>query len=278
MENFIDTHAHLSGEISRGNLASVLARATGAGVKRTVCSSTSPSDWHVYSKAATEFPDALSWQIGIHPEDIAPESEGALGALASFFTGSGETPQPVAIGEIGLDYFHLPECGEKAERAISLQKEILRKQLLIASQLDCKVCIHARSKKSASCGRNAVMDCSGEIERADVKFSNVVFHCYAGTPGELSALNEAGARASFTGIITFKNSEEMRQALKRQGLDLLMLETDSPFLSPSPLRGKPNEPANIPLIAKAAAEILGADIETVARKTTENAEEFFRLK
>ena len=115
------------------------------------------------------------------------------------------------------------------------------------------------------------------IDASGVDWARVVFHCFSDGPELLAPILARGGRASFTGIVTYKNAENVREALKRQPLDRLMLETDAPYLAPVPKRGKPNEPAYVRHTAAFAAEVLGLSLEELARITTANAKAFYNL-
>jgi TatD DNase family protein len=188
-------------------------------------------------------------------------------AIPTYF---GTDPGPVALGEIGLDHFHLPKYPDEAAELKSLQEKVFREQLSLAYQLDCPVVIHSR---------NAVEDCIRVIDQSGVDWKRVVFHCWTDGPDLMREVNDRGGRASFTGILTYKNpsADPVRQAALEQGLDVLMLETDSPYLSPEPVRGKPNEPANVAHIASFAADLFGVSRESLAGITTRNACEFYGL-
>ncbi len=264
----IDTHAHLDKFIYDDSLQSMLENAKKAGVTKIITCSTTPEDWKIYADIATQYPE-ISWQVGIHPTEIKENDDIALDALSSLFIPSGETPIPVAIGEIGLDFFRLPNDKDETEKIKSRQIEIFSKQLNIAADLNAKVCIHARS---------AVRESIEAIEKSNLDFQNVVFHCFAGSVEELLELNERGARASFTGIITYKSADEMRNAMKAQPLNLLMLETDCPYLAPIPKRGQICEPSMLSITAIEAAKILDKSAKYIADLTTENAINFFDIK
>jgi len=265
--NFIDTHAHLSDFVANGTLPEVLNRARKNNVARIITCSTTPSEWILYRDLCKEHSDILSWEIGIHPTEIKPDDDLALDALSSFFIDS--QTAPVAIGEIGLDFYRMTGSPAENDAIKNRQIEIFRRQLRIANDLDCKICVHAR---------DAVRESIDIISQENVNFSNVVFHCFSGTNQELKELNALGARASFTGVITYKNAAPMRENMISQGLQKLMFETDCPYLAPMPLRGKQNEPANIPLTASFAAKEFGISIVDMARITTENAFSFFCLR
>lgn len=263
---FIDTHAHLDGFGRAGRLAEVVGRARGAGVGKIVACSTNPDEWLFYESVAREFAGSVYWQIGIHPGEISDNCEIALDSIGSFF--ASDRP-PVAIGEIGLDYFRAPSDPEEFEALRARQIKIFSRQLELSNSFgDAKICVHARE---------SVGDCVAQIAAAGVDFSRAVFHCYAGTAEELEEINALGARASFTGIITYKSAAQMRKAMLAQGIGRLMLETDSPYLAPVPLRGGENEPANIPLVARAAAEIFGVSEEYLADAVYENSRDFFGI-
>ncbi len=264
----IDTHAHLDKFINDGSVEEIISRATTVGVEKIVACSTSPEEWALYARAARRFPE-IAWQAGIHPSEIKDTDDIALDGLSSLFIPSSDTPIPVAIGEIGLDFYRLPKDEREAEKIKTRQLEIFLRQLNIAADLDTKVCVHARS---------AVRESIDAIEKSNLDFSNVVFHCFAGTPNELIELNERGARASFTGIITYKNADEMRKAMKAQPLNMLMFETDCPYLAPTPKRGQICEPAMLTLTVTEAAKILDLDANYLADLTAENAKEFFSIE
>ena len=263
---YADTHAHLDTFANRGELEKIVERARLAGVEKIVACSTKSDEWLLYERAAADFPGEVYWQIGIHPGEISENCEIALDSLGAFF--SSERP-PVAIGEIGLDYYRPPADAEEFEAMKARQAEIFARQLELSNSFpDAKICVHARESLS---------DCVRLISEAGVDFSRVVFHCYSGTAKEIFEINELGGRGSFTGIITYKNAGQMREAMRAQGIGKLMLETDCPYLAPVPLRGSVNEPSNIPVILRAAAEIFGVDEKYIADAAYENSVEFFGL-
>lgn len=263
----IDTHTHLDSFQKEGKLAEVLANAKENNVERIIACSTTPSDWILYSEMSAQNQN-IFWQAGIHPTEIAENDDIALDALSSLFIENKKHSAPVAIGEIGLDFYRLPNDEEESEKIKKRQREIFGRQLRIAADLNLKVCVHARESLDA---------CVEEIEKSRLNFANVVFHCYSGSAKQLLELNERGARASFTGIITYKNAAEMRKAMLAQGLETVMLETDCPYLAPVPYRGQVCEPAMLSKTCEAAAEIFGVDKEYLADASTNSAESFFAL-
>ncbi len=261
----IDTHCHLEPFVTKGTLSTVLTQADFTSVKRMIAVGTDPEDWPVYQKLASEYPDKIYYSIGLHPCYVKENYVDAIEQIAHYVESS---PRPVAIGEIGLDYFHLPQDQEQIKQTITHQKQSFRLQLELASKYNLPVIIHSRK---------AFKDCVDLIDASPVDWKQVVFHCFPDGPEEVKILNERGGRASFTGIITYKKSENIRQAALQQGLDLLMLETDAPYLSPEPCRGKPNEPAYLQHTAQFCAKLFKISLEELAEATTRNAVEFFSL-
>lgn len=260
----IDSHCHLQKPLLKGEAGAVLERMSAAGVEHCITIGTGPSDWDPYYKLAGS-DKRVSWTVGIHPCDVGEDWKDHLMALPSYFA---TNPRPVALGEIGLDHFHLPKYPDEAAEVKSLQEAAFRAQLELAYELSCPVVIHSR---------NAVEACVRLIDQSGVDWRKVVFHCFTDGPDLLAPILERGGRASFTGILTYRNAPVVREAALLQGLSRLMLETDSPYLTPEPKRGQPNEPANIRDIAVFAAELFGVDLAEVEAITSRNAIEFFGL-
>lgn len=266
----IDTHCHLAEFARRGDLPAVLDRASAAGVTRVITIGTSPDDWALYADLAAAHPGRVDYTVGLHPCDIEEKIPWAsqVAQILPFFqrpTG----PRPVALGEIGLDRFHLPKDPAQAAAIFAHQEQAFRVQLALARELACPVVIHSR---------DAFPDCLRVIDESGVDWKKIVFHCFAHGPDEVRQLCARGGRASFTGIITYKNAQPVRYALAAQGPDVLMLETDAPYLAPVPHRGQPNEPAYTTHTAATAAEILKIPLAQLAAQTTANAKDFYGLR
>lgn len=260
----IDTHCHLEKCVQKRELDAVLARADEAGVRQLITIGTSPKDWPLYHNLATDKPN-IHWTAGLHPSDVDEDFRDALAQLAPCWTN--RTP-PVAVGEIGLDYFRLPKDEAEAAKIKKHQADAFRFQLDLALQFDCPIVVHSRA---------AFDDCVATIDSSGFPWERVVFHCFADGAEEIQRLNARGGRGSFTGIVTFKNAEATRQAVVEQGIHKLMVETDAPYLAPEPHRGKPCELAMIKHTAEKCAELLGLSFEKLAERTTANAEAFFGL-
>ncbi len=263
----IDTHTHLDGFLTGGSLPGVLRRAREAGLEGMIAIGTAPDDWDLHRGIARDNPGYVHATVGLHPCAVDAGWEGAVSRIAGYWeTGSG--PRPVALGECGLDRFHLPKDAAEAEKVYAWQRGAFAAQLGLARKLGCPLVVHSRG---------AFADCIAMIAESGVDWGRVVFHCFSEGPAEIAVLNERGGRGSFTGILTYKNADSVRAAAKAQGAGRLMVETDAPYLAPVPHRGKPNEPAYVAHIGDYAAELLGMPREELAAVTTANARSFFGI-
>lgn len=262
---WIDSHCHLEKAVQKRELDAVLERSRAAGVHGLITIGTEHDDWPLYAKLAREYTGRIYWTAGLHPGCVEEDYRDQLALLSPCWT---ESVPPVALGEIGLDYFRLPKDPEEAGRIKRWQADAFRYQLDLAMQFDMPVVVHSRA---------AFDDCVALIDGHGFDWSRVVFHCFAEGPEEMQRLKSRGGRASFTGIITFKNGHAVRSAMLEQGIGKLMVETDAPYLAPEPHRGQPCEPAMVALTGARCAELLGLDTGEVAHTTTRNAELFFGL-
>lgn len=265
MKPLIDSHTHLKTFQRAGTLAEILDRAGEAGVGRFVTVGTDPRDWEMYRSLAAADPNRIAYTAGIHPCDVDDHWDEHIALLPGYFEGP---TKAVAVGEIGLDRFHLSRDPEQAEVELLRQKEAFRAQLALAARLDAPVVVHSRG---------AFAECMEVIDQSGVSWERVVFHCFTEGAAEMRDLLERGGRGSFTGILTYKKADDVRKAALCQGLDRLMIETDAPYLTPVPHRGKPNEPAYLRHTAEFAADLLGVSLEELAARTSENAQRFYGL-
>lgn len=289
----IDTHTHLESFARRGELAAILRRAREAGVEAMITIGTDADDWSLYRDLAAAHPGFVHYSAGIHPCSVDERWEERFAGLEDFWgravtplaaangrpalaseerrgtESSPHLPTPVALGEIGLDRFHLPKDDPAAaERVFATQQAAFRAGLGLAKKLGCPVVVHSRG---------AFRECVEMIDASGVEWGKVVFHCFTEGPEEMAELTRRGGFGSFTGIITYKTAEAIRAAAKAQGLDRLMLETDAPYLTPMPHRGKPNEVAYIRHTAEFCADLLGVGFGELAERTTATARRFFGL-
>jgi TatD DNase family protein len=281
----IETHAHLDYPDFTPDLEGVISRAAEAGVTRIISIGTGIDSSRRAVALAERFPNVHA-VVGIHPTNVTEEGLDFLPALGEL----ARHPKVVAIGETGIDYHHVPEelqvpkvadvdsallaqsHGDQ-ERFIaegawkSAQADAFRMQLDLAVELGLNVVIHQRSAWNDTL----------EILRPYTGKLRGVFHCFGGTPEEAAEVAALGHLVSFTGIITFKNAEQVRQTAASVPADGYMLETDCPYLAPVPYRGKRAEPAHTRLVAEKIAEVRGISLEEVAEATTHTAEGFFRF-
>jgi TatD DNase family protein len=283
--NLIETHAHLDYPDFAPDLEGVISRAAEAGVTRIISIGTGLESSRRAVALAERFPNVHA-VVGIHPTNVTEEGLDFLPALGEL----ARHPKVVAIGETGIDYHHLPEelqapkvadvdsallaqsHGDQ-ERLIaegawkSAQADAFRMQLDLAVELGLNVVIHQRS----------AWEDTLEVLRPYTGKLRGVFHCFGGTPEEAAEVASLGHLVSFTGIITFKNAEQVRLTAAAVAAYGYMVETDCPYLAPVPYRGKRAEPAHTRLVAEKIAEVRGITLEEVAEATTRTAEGFFRF-
>lgn len=261
----VDTHCHLESFARRGDLDAVLQRATDAGVRHLITVGTSPRDWDLYHALAAAHPGRVAHTAGLHPCDVGPDWRDALALLPRQWE---QDPRPVALGEIGLDHFHLPRDADAAAALSTLQRDAFAAQLDLAARLGTRVVVHSRGALAA---------CLETIRAAGFPWERVVFHCFTDGEDDARRVRELGAWMSFTGILTYPKAPEVRAALAVAGIDRILLETDAPYLAPVPHRGKGNEPAFLAHTAAAAARELGTDPAVLAEASTRNARAFYRF-
>ncbi len=266
MMGLIDTHTHLASFARRDELASTLQRSRDAGIEGMITIGTDSEDWSLYRGIAQSHRNFVDFTVGLHPCSVASNWEQELALLPEFWVGDGI--KPVALGECGLDRFHLPKNETEAARLFADQQAAFAAQLQMARRLNCPVVVHSRG---------AFTETVQMIDESGVDWSRVVFHCFAEGEDEMGELQGKGGRGSFTGIVTYKSAINVREAAKLQGLDRLMIETDAPYLTPVPLRGKPNEPAYVRHTAEFCADLFGVGYDELAEITTRNAREFYGL-
>jgi TatD DNase family protein len=251
--HLIDTHCHLS-HFKKEDLESVIKRAEKANVKKIITVACTLDEIGQCLPIADEYENIWA-TAGIHPTQLTESIEEQLERIYKY---AKNEEKIVAIGEIGLDYYH-----DKAEH--DLQAIYFIGQLNIAKQLDKPAIIHCRGGKHPGKNEQAFIDMIHILERE--RFNNGVVHCFSGNKVEAEKLLDLGVMISFTDIITHQQNEELRDVVKNIPLGRIMLETDSPYIS--------KEPADVVDIAKAVAEIKRVKIEEVIQITTENAERFF---
>jgi TatD DNase family protein len=254
----IDSHAHIQGNEYDGEVEAVIERARGAGVEKIIAVG-GAGDMSSNTDAialADSFPDIYA-TVGMHPHDAKDVGTEELRALSELTA----HPKVVAVGETGLDYYynHSPR---------DMQRRVFSQFIRIARQTGLPIVVHERdaTKDAAELLRS---EGAGELRG--------VIHCFTGNYEAACAYLDLGFYLSFTGIITFKNAESLRDVVRKVPLEHMLIETDSPFLTPVPHRGKRNEPAYVRFVAETVAIVRGISLEQVASITSANAQNLFEI-
>jgi TatD DNase family protein len=251
----IDTHAHLDYDLFEVDRDEVIARALANGVGTIITIGVDVPSSERAVKLAGKYACVYA-AVGIHPTDCAQTTEDdfmRIGELA-------QQPKVVAIGEVGLDYYHQRATAEK-------QRDSFIRQIDLARQLKRPIIIHNRDSHE---------DMVKILKSENVKACGGVMHSFSGDENYLKNVLDSGLHVSFTGVVTFKNYKHAF-IVEQTPIDRLLLETDCPFMTPEPHRGQRNEPAYILNTAQKIAEIKGLRLEDLAEKTSANARQLFRL-
>ena len=250
----VDSHCHLDFPDFADDLEAIVARADAAGIKRIVTISTRVRRLDALLAITARFPDVYC-SVGTHPHNADEED----GIAANELIELAKHPKVVALGEAGLDYFY-QHCSREA------QERGFRAHIAAARATGLPLVIHAREADD---------DCGRILEDEMTKGSfRAVLHCYTGGRELAMKAIALGLSISFTGILTFKKSQALRDLAAELPADRIMVETDAPYLAPGKFRGKRNEPSYVVEIARVLAEARGVSFEEISRQTTEN---FFRL-
>jgi len=250
----IDTHAHL--EMFQ-DVAEVIQRAEEAGVERIVTASSDLTSSKKSVEIALSFPMVFA-AVGIHPHEASSFSEEVFSEIESL---AGEK-RVVAIGETGLDYHYMHSPRE-------VQIHSFRKHIRLVKKLRLPLVIHVR---------DAHEDVIKVLREENTEHIKAVIHCFTGDYETAKKYIEMGLYISFSGIVTFKNAEDAREAARKVPIERMLVETDSPYLAPIPFRGKRNEPAHVRHVAQKVAELRGRSFEKIAEETTKNARNLFSFE
>jgi TatD DNase family protein len=266
MPDFYDTHAHLTYPDFASELPQLVERGAAAGITRIISIGADLDSSRRAIQLAETFP-AVYAVVGWHPSDVLEAPQDIRPALRDL----AKHPKVVALGETGLDYHHLPSKkpgSTPADDASYKQKQadIFRQHLEVAAELGLNCVIHQR---------DSFEDTLAQLQPYADRVRGV-FHCFANPPADLHRILALGSLVSFTGILTFKNGQNIRDTLAATPLDQFMLETDCPFLAPVPYRGKRCEPAYVKEISQVAAQVKGCSLEDLSAATCATAQRFFR--
>lgn len=250
---WIDSHCHL--DSLEGDIGEALERAAAAGVAAMITIGTDLPSSREAVRTASAY-DAVYATVGIHPYD-AEDFDEVVGAEIERLAGE---PRVVAVGEVGLDFY-------REHSSPKAQHRVFAAQIEIAKRLDKPMVMHIR---------DAFPQVIAQLQEAGPP-QTLIFHCFSGGAAEAQVAVGMGGFVSFAGNVSYKSAESLRDAARVVPLDRLLVETDSPYLSPVPHRGRPNEPRNVADVGTALAAATGRPVPEIAEATTENARRAFRL-
>ena len=254
----IDSHAHIQGKEYATDREAVIARAYEAGVEGIIAvggAGDMSSNTEAVALAAA-FPNMYA-TVGMHPHDAKDVGEGELLKLRELMADS----KVVAVGETGLDYYynHSPH---------DVQRRVFTNFIHMARDTGLPIVVHERDAAQEA----------AELLRVEGRGLRGVVHCFTGSYDAARAYLDLGFYISFTGIITFKNAASLREVVQKVPLERMLVETDSPFLTPVPHRGRRNEPAYVRLVAETVAQVKGIHFDEVADATTRNTAALFGIQ
>jgi TatD DNase family protein len=260
MSTFFDTHAHLDYPDYAADLNDVISRAQSSGISKIISIGTSLESSRRAVQLAEKFPGIFA-AVGWHPTEAAKAPDNLRPALREL----AKHPKVVAIGETGLDYHRLPGGDEENARYKQRQAEVFQQQLEVAIEFGLNCIIHQRDSFDDTLAQ--LKPYAGKVRG--------VFHCFGENVGRMKQVLEIGSLVSFTGIVTFKNGQNVRDTVAATPPDKFMLETDCPYLAPVPYRGKRCEPAYVKEISETVAQVRNCPLEELSAATCRTAAEFF---
>ena len=275
---FTDSHCHLNFPELRGNLAGIRQAMREAQVTRALCICTTIEEFPDVHSLATEHSNFWS-TVGVHPDN-----EGIYEPTLDDLVQRSKLPKVVAIGETGLDYYDM--AGRKGGRTVAdmqWQRERFRTHIRAARQTDLPLIIHTRAasddtiailKEEGGFSSEQGVDMSGQPAHTQPKAKGV-FHCFTENMAVAKAALDLDFYISFSGILTFKAAQELREVAAYVPLERCLIETDSPYLAPMPHRGKTNNPSYVPFVAQQIAQLKGISVEAVAQATSDNFDRLF---
>lgn len=256
---FVDSHCHLSFPDFAGRMPEILAAMSAAGVTRALTICTTLEEFETVHALAREHHN-LWCTVGVHPDN-----EGVAEPTLDDLLTRAARPRVVAIGETGLDYYRLN--GRSLDQ-MAWQRERFRIHIRAARATGLPLVVHTRSASD---------DTVALLQEEGAGAVRGVFHCFTETQQVADAALALGFHISFSGILTFRNAEALREVARRVPLDRCLIETDSPYLAPVPYRGKTNQPAYVPHVAAELARLKGLDLAEVAAATRRNFEQLFGI-
>lgn len=251
----IDTHTHIN-MLNGLSIEEAIVNAEKNGIKKLIIPSAYPNDFEIVTELTEKY-ENIYGMLGVHPSEVNDWDDSLIKKISDLVS---KNKKIVAIGEIGLDYYW-----DKSFN--NLQKDVFIKQIKLANSLNLPIDIH---------DRDAHKD-TYDILKEHNKTSKVVMHCFSGSKEFAKECIKEGYYLGIGGVLTFKNAKKLKEIVEEISLENIILETDAPYLTPVPYRGKENQPAYVKYVAEEIAKIKNISIEEVIQKTTENAERIFKI-
>lgn len=252
----IDTHTHIDLENFKDRFDEVLKTAAEYGVGKVVIPGVEPSGFDRIVQLCEKYENVFG-AAGVHPEDVNSYNDEAENKIKELL----KHPKIIAVGEIGLDYYW-----DKSQ--VERQKEIFERQILIAKEVSKPILVH---------DREAHADSFEILKKTGAAQAGVVMHCFSGSPEFALECVKEGFYIALGGVVTFKNAKKAKEVAKVVPLDKLLLETDAPYMTPVPFRGKENQPAYVKFVAQEIADLRGISFDEVAEATTANAQRLLKI-
>lgn len=261
---FIDSHAHINDEAFNADRKEVIEKSLLAGVKNIVEIACEEPEWQQAVDLCAKYPQVFCAVCGIHPIYASARTQEQIKKLKEFL----KNPIFRAIGEIGLDYAWLNSSTEQE------QQNVFEEMLALAKETNKRVVLHCR-KTNEPGDFKAYEDLFAILKNHDAQGG--IFHCFSARYEDAKRALDRGFLLGLNGIISYKKNNDLREIIKKIGIEHFVLETDCPYLPPQTKRGQRNSPQNIPEIAAYLAELLNISLETCAQLTTQNAKNFFGI-
>ena len=250
----IDTHSHINC-IEEFTIDEIITNAKNNGVEKIILPAAYPSDIDIVFDIANKYENVFGL-LGVHPSEVKDWDDSLIDKIKKY----SENKKIVGIGEIGLDYYWDKSFND-------LQKEVFIKQIKLANELNLPISIHDREAHKDTY----------DILKEYNKNSKIIMHCFSGSVEFAKQCVKEGWYIALGGVVTFKNAIKMKEVAKNIPIENLLLETDAPYLTPVPYRGKTNQPAYIKYVAEEIAKLRDTSFEEIDKITTQNAERVFNI-
>lgn len=250
----IDTHTHINC-IDDFSIDEILKNASDNGVEKLIVPSAYASDIDIVAELASKYENVYGL-LGVHPSEVKDWTDDLIDKIKE----CAKSPKIVGIGEIGLDYYRDKSFND-------LQKEVFIKQINLANELNFPISVHDREAHKDS------FDILTEFNKNSI----VIMHCFSGSVEFMHECVKQGWYIAIGGVVTFKNAIKMKEVAKEVPLDKLLIETDAPYLTPVPYRGKTNQPAYVKYVAEEIANLRNTSFEEINEQTTKNAKLVFKI-